>query len=88
MGWIGCAILQVTHQVDMKNVVKSSKHYFGYFNTLEAHSVASREFFQEPKFQLNDTLSYSANIWHSLGFVLLYVLATTIGLARCISDSK
>ena len=25
-------------------------------------SVASREFFQEPKFQLNDTLSYSANI--------------------------
>ena len=26
------------HQVDMKNVVKSSKHFFGYFNTLETHS--------------------------------------------------
>ena len=23
------------HQVDMKNVVKCSKHFFGYFNTLE-----------------------------------------------------
>ena len=23
----------------MKNVVKSSKHFFGYFNTLETHSV-------------------------------------------------
>ena len=23
----------------MKNVVKSSKHFFGYFNTLEIHSV-------------------------------------------------
>ena len=27
------------HQVDMKNVVKSPKHFFGYFNTLETHSV-------------------------------------------------
>ena len=27
------------NQVDMKNVVKSSKHFFGYFNTLETHSV-------------------------------------------------
>ena len=41
MGWIGCAIFQVAqkaHQVDMKNVAKSSKHFFGYFNTLETHS--------------------------------------------------
>ena len=29
------------HQVDMKAVVKSSKHFFGYFNTLETHSVLS-----------------------------------------------
>ena len=28
--------------VDMKNVVKSSKHFFGYFNTLETHSVPLR----------------------------------------------
>ena len=27
--------LQSTHQVDMKNVVKCSKHFLGYFNTLE-----------------------------------------------------
>ena len=30
--------LESPHQVDMKNVVKSSKHFFGYFNTLETHS--------------------------------------------------
>ena len=27
-----------SHQVDMKNVVKSSKHFFGYLNTLKTHS--------------------------------------------------
>ena len=32
-------VLESLHQVDMKNVVKSSKHFFGYFNTLETHSV-------------------------------------------------
>ena len=26
----------------MKNVVKSSKHFFGYFNTLKTHSVEGR----------------------------------------------
>ena len=26
--------LESTQQVDMKNIVKSSKHFFGYFNTL------------------------------------------------------
>ena len=30
--------LESTHQVDMKHVVKSSKHFFGYFKTLETHS--------------------------------------------------
>ena len=30
--------LEFPHQVDMKNFVKSSKHFFGYFNTLEIHS--------------------------------------------------
>ena len=29
--------LESPHQVDMKNVVKSSKHFFGYFNTQETH---------------------------------------------------
>ena len=31
--------LEYPYQVDMKNFVKSSKHFFGYFNTLETHSV-------------------------------------------------
>ena len=35
---ISFIFLESSHQVDMKNVVKSSKHFFGYFNTLETHS--------------------------------------------------
>ena len=35
---ISFIFLKFPHQVDMKNVVKSSKHFFGYFNTLETHS--------------------------------------------------
>ena len=31
--------LESPHQVEIKNVVKSSKHFFGYFNTLETHSL-------------------------------------------------
>jgi hypothetical protein len=34
---ISFIFLESPHQVDMKNVVKSSKHFFGYFNTLETH---------------------------------------------------
>ena len=30
--------LESPDQVDMNNVVKSFKHFFGYFNTLETHS--------------------------------------------------
>ena len=32
---ISFIFLESPHQVDMKNVVKSSKHFLGYFNTLE-----------------------------------------------------
>ena len=35
---ISFIFLEFPHQVDMKNDVKSSKHFFGYFNTLETHS--------------------------------------------------
>ena len=35
---ISFIFLESPHQVDMKNVVKSSKHFFGYFNALETHS--------------------------------------------------
>ena len=34
-----CIFFQSTHQVGMKNVVKCYKHFFGYFNALETHSV-------------------------------------------------
>ena len=36
---ISFIFLESPHQVDVKNVVKSSKHFFEYFNTLETHSV-------------------------------------------------
>ena len=36
---ISSIFLDSPHQVDMKNFVKSSKHFFGYFNTPETHSV-------------------------------------------------
>ena len=48
---ISSTYLESPHQVDMKNVVKSSKYFFGYFNTLETHSglvlkpVTSKLFF-------------------------------------------
>ena len=35
---ISSIFLEYHHQVDMKIFVKSSKHFFGYFNTLETHS--------------------------------------------------
>ena len=38
---ISSIFLESIHQVDMKNVVKSSKHFFGYFNTLETQSDKS-----------------------------------------------
>ena len=30
--------LESPQQADMKNIVESSKHFFGHFNTLETHS--------------------------------------------------
>ena len=35
---ISCIFLESPHQVDMKNVVKCYKHFFGYFNALKTHS--------------------------------------------------
>ena len=34
---ISFIFLESPHQVDMKNVVKSSKHFLGYYNTLKTH---------------------------------------------------
>ena len=36
--------LDSPHQVDMKNVVKFSKQFFGYFNTLETHCAISKTY--------------------------------------------
>ena len=47
-------------QVDMKNVDKSSKHFFGYFNTLETHSGNS--FHEIHSSSLNDSSRFSKNI--------------------------
>ena len=35
---ISFIFLEFPHQVDMKKIVNSSKHFFRYFNTLETHS--------------------------------------------------
>ena len=34
---ISCIFLESPHQVDMKNVVKCYKDFFGYFNALKTH---------------------------------------------------
>ena len=36
---ISCIFLESPHKVDMKNVAKSFKHFFGHFTTLETHSA-------------------------------------------------
>ena len=36
---ISCIFLESPHQVDLKNVVKCYKHFFGYFNGLKTHCV-------------------------------------------------
>ena len=35
---ISCIFLEFPHQVNVKNVVKCYKHFFGYFNALKTHS--------------------------------------------------
>jgi hypothetical protein len=40
---ISSIFLESPHQVDMKNVVKAFKHFFGYFNTLETHSDCHKD---------------------------------------------
>ena len=37
---ISFIFLESPHQVDMKNVVKYYKHFFGYFNALKTHFAA------------------------------------------------
>ena len=36
---ISCIFLESPHQVDMQNIVKRYKYFFGYFNALKSHSV-------------------------------------------------
>ena len=37
---ISSIILESPHQVDIKNVVKCYKHFFGYFNALKTHGLS------------------------------------------------
>ena len=39
---ISFTFLESFHQVDMKNVVKCLKHFFGYFNALKTHGEAAQ----------------------------------------------
>ena len=41
---ISFIFLESSDQVDMKNIVKSSKHIFGYFNTLETQCFVHNQF--------------------------------------------
>ena len=45
---VSCIFLESSHQVDMKNIVKSCEHFFGYFNTLETHSEEVKRLFGLP----------------------------------------
>ena len=36
---ISCIFLESPYQVDLKNIVKCYKYFFGYFNALESHSA-------------------------------------------------
>ena len=51
-----CSIfLESLHQLDIKNVVKSSKHFFGYFNTLESKDGYFYSINEKYQFHLNFT---------------------------------
>ena len=53
---ISFIFLESPHQVDMKNVVKCYKHFFGYFNALKTHGdlvVHSAAEIKEGQFSLN-----------------------------------
>ena len=56
---ISFMFLEFSHQVDVKNVVKSSKHFFGYFNTLETHSAQCSEWVSKPKFFLGGYFDFN-----------------------------
>ena len=70
--------LKSPHQVDMRNVVKSSKHFFGYFNTLETHSEAfpPQVYFQKRPVSLNGLVP-AAQSFQIRQFCLLLLPSTT-----------
>ena len=61
--------LESPHQVDMKNIVKCYKHFFGYFNSLKTHGgqhLRKSHFNFGGKFEFRSQLSYySCNRWEN-----------------------
>ena len=78
-----CIFFQSTHQVGMKNVVKCFKHFFGYFNALETHSVVSKLVSVMWK-------TWTHRHWTPIGFFCetsnLVVLVLPIDLCFCIES--
>ena len=54
---ISSILLESPHQVDMKNDVKSSIHFFGYFNTLEGYDYKVKDKYHLHEFQNFNFLS-------------------------------
>ena len=64
---ISCIFLESPHQVDMKNVVKCFKHFFGYFNALKTPCVSEGRRGQYCTLQLFGHLHFTKNqlIWNA-----------------------
>ena len=69
---ISSIFLESPHKIDMKNVVKSSKHFFGYFNsTLKTHSVMYENIIQK---EMNKFFIYLPNITDTKSTVTLVLM--------------
>ena len=64
---ISSIFLESPHQVGMKNVVKSYKHFLWYFNTLKTHSVLLRSFdgsfWQNPSFANSTQITIQQHVF-------------------------
>ena len=56
---ISSIFLESPHQVDIKNVVKCYKHFFGYFNALKTHGAKSMHFMYYGKYTKQDQVLYA-----------------------------
>ena len=84
---ISCIFLESPHQVDMENVVKSYKHFFGYFNALKTNCDITGCCKQTFHFQFNIKLIQSKtwffhfSQWHKISnFFTLPDLDTNLSI--------